>query len=512
MTFESILFETSAERGDETLQPPDFFTDLNLDQIVEAITAGKDDYNLKPFFFDPLTDVAAVEYRHQVFRDLENPTLLEHVQTFAKSMARMREHLAQVQKIRYTYEQDAWFLEALDVYCAALTHLVKHLSTTPLTSRGFLALRSYLTTYVRSDRFRALVAEKDRVQAKLATVDYAIVIKDNGFTVRKYESEPDYSAVVEATFEKFKQGAPKDYRVTFSSHYPDMNHIEAQVLAFVARLYPGEFGLLGGFRERNRDYLDEVVARFDREVQFYVAYLEYIAGFRSAGLSLCYPKIAHGADKEIYDYEGFDLALARTLVAKDSIVVCNDFHLTKAERIIVVTGPNQGGKTTFARAFGQIHFLGALGCLVAGNDAKIFLFDKLFTHFEREENIDNLRGKLEHDLFRLRGIVDQASSSSVVIMNEIFTSTTIRDAIFLSKNIMERFLRCDLLGVWVTFIDELASFNQKTVSLVSTVVPENPAQRTFKIERRQADGLAYALAIAEKHHVTYRSLKERIPS
>ena len=509
--FTSILFERPEDRsGDDATPAPAFFDDLNCDQIVNAIVAGREEYNLKPFFHDCLTRVDAIRYRHEVMQDLESPSLYESVRTFAERMREIRDHLHRTQKAHHKEQKQAWFLDAIAIYCENINTLADALAGASLKSRGFLALRDYLASYVSAARFASLLAATQKLKADLTTIEYCVVTRGSSFTVRKYEGETDYSVDVEETFDRFKQGAAGDYRVKFSTSQ-DMNHIEAKILEFVAKLYPEVFTALDKYCSRNGDFIDRTVAVFDREVQFYVAYREHIAPFGRARLSLCYPRMTNTTGK-VYERDGFDLALATKLLANGSPVVCNDFDLTGDERILVISGPNQGGKTTFARAFGQLHYLASLGLPVPGSEAQLFLFDQLFTHFEKEEKVENLRGKLEDDLVRIHEILNHATAKSIIILNEVFTSTTIQDEVFLSKKVMEKIVELDLLCVWVTFVDELSSFGAQTVSMVSTVVPENPALRTFKVVRRPADGLAYAMAIAQKYGLTYESIKERIKS
>lgn len=507
--FQSILFPSQAVRGDVDGQiEPDIFPDLNLNKVVDAITKGRQEYHLEPFFYAPLRDTATIRYRHDVFRDLENRVTADCVRSFASTMQTMRSQLVQADKLYYERQKQRWLLDAVHIYCGAVRQLATGLGLANLRSNGFMAFREYLDSYIGSKCFSTLETETQRIGAGLSAIQYALHIEGKRVTVSEYSPEPDYGADVLQTFEKFRQGTAKEYRFSPRSN-PDMNHVEAAILDRVARIYSEVFSSLEEYRGRYRDFLNPSIARFDREVQFYLAWIEYTQRLRSEGLSFCLPVVSEGS-KEVFAREAFDLALAESASQGSARIVSNDFSLSGQERIIVVTGPNQGGKTTFARTFGQLHYLAGLGCPVPAKQAQLFLCDRLFTHFEKEEDVQNLTGKLEDELLRIHRILESATSDSILIMNESFLSTTLSDALFLSRQVMERIVALDMLCLSVTFLDELATMTQSTVSMVGTVDSSDPSLRTFKILRKRADGLAYAMAIAEKYRLTEDAVTTRI--
>ena len=511
MTFHSVLFPSAGDRPpSDAVAAPDFFVDLNLDQIVAAITTGKQEYNLTPFFHWPLRDVDAILYRHEVMRDLEDNVLLGNIKAFATALHSMRETVKELEKRHYRHQKQALFLDAVGAYCGAIASLTHDLAAANLCSRGLRSFREYLNDYAASDRFTSLLSETTKLKSDLSRVKYTLDIGSGSITVRKYDSEIDYARDVVETFRRFQQGAVKDYSVKFNE-MPQINHVEAEVMERVAKLHSELFTEFEAYCKKNTTYLDKTIGNFDREIQLYISYVDYLAPLRHAGLNFCYPTLSVES-KELCAIDVFDLALAKALLAKGTTVVCNDFHLKGKERIFIVSGPNNGGKTTFARTFGQLHYLASLGCLVPGRNVKLFLLDRILTHFEREEDISNLRGKLEDDLVRIHDILKGASSKSVIIMNEIFSSATLKDAIYLGSKVIERIVQLDALCVCVTFIDELTLLSDKIVSAVSTIVPERPAVRTYKIVRKPADGLAYAMSIAEKYRLTRRQILERIKS
>lgn len=130
-------------------------------------------------------------------------------------------------------------------------------------------------------------------------------------------------------------------------------------------------------------------------------------------------------------------------------MVQNSLRLEGDERFVVVTGPNQGGKTIFARTVGQLHHLAALGCPVPAAWAELLLTDRIFVQFERQEDPGSRRGKLQDDLLRIRTILQEATPRSLVIMNGVFSSTSTQDALALGQKVLHPLLGLGCLGVCV---------------------------------------------------------------
>jgi DNA mismatch repair protein MutS len=340
MDFHSILFQ-GLNDPQAARDAPDFFHNLNLDQIIQAVTAAWREYALEPFFYAPLKDIDTVIYRQEVMRDLENDALMEIIRSFSRQMSTMRLHFEFAEGSRYKHEKERWFLGAVETYCLAVEGLRQELARTELHSRELVKFRQYLAEYIDSPSFNELASETKNVVSGLSAITYSLTVKYGSISVRPYSGEIDYTTVVESTFEKFRRGAVKSY-FTKVAVYSSVNHIQARVLEGVARLCPDHFHALETFRAQHGDYLNATISRFDREIQFYVAYLTFITKFRNAGLSFCYPRLSQSS-KEIRWNCTFDMALANNLLDDGGSVVTNDIVLGGPERIFVVSGPNQGG-------------------------------------------------------------------------------------------------------------------------------------------------------------------------
>jgi DNA mismatch repair protein MutS len=506
--FASILF-ADPDAAPEEIEDQDCLGDLHLDQIIAAATKGRDEYELQSFYRRPLRDHDQARYRQDVVEDLQRGPVREVVDAFAAQMQLMRRYRRAAEQTRHGLQRRRWFLESAIVYCEATQTLADALERVEPQSAGLTGFAGYLRRLVESDPFTTLASDAKQVREAVSDVRYTINIKGDHVQVDTFQDESELAPQVQETFERFAQHDPKKYRWRFKE-LPGLNHVEAQVLDRVARLFPEQFGRLREFCRRHASDLDETVLRFDREIQFYLGYLEFVEELAEHGVRFCRAEL--GEREHTAAQDGCDLSLAAKLADESHAPVTNGFRLDAPERVLVVTGPNQGGKTTFARMFGQLHYLAALGLPVPAARASLALPDRVFTHFEREESLQTLRGKFEDELVRIHAILETATERSVLVMNESFGSTTLADGRLVGTEIIRRIIALGARCVFVSFIDEFAAIGPETVSMMSMVEPDDPAKRTFKIERKPADGLAYAAALAAKYRLGYDELRRRIGS
>ena len=273
----------------------------------------------------------------------KTPACWCHINAFAQTLRLMRATLKQAEAAPLPQTEARAVLDAVDAYCGAVASPdARPPADADLRSRGLLAFRDYLAGYASSDRFTSLLAETKGLKADLLTVKYALLIKGGEMTVRKYDRGNRLRRRGRADIPQIpagrRQGLQRQvFRLAANEPYRGGRADR------VARLYPDIFAQLGRLLPAEREVFSRPrrICSFDWKPQFYVAYLAYLEPLRRAGLSLCYPALSQDS-KELCVCDAFDLALAHKLAAERASVVCNDFYLRDAERIFVISGPNQG--------------------------------------------------------------------------------------------------------------------------------------------------------------------------
>jgi len=512
--FASILF--LPEYADLTLAEaePDYFPDLNLDQLVVQLCRGRSLEQLQPLFWTRLPTVETVHYRQSAIAEIEEPPMAALVARFVERFGLVMRQLALRRQVRYEWQQRRCVLDAADEYCRAVEELRRDLDETYPRCAALRGLHDFVVAHSDSADFVRLQGDVTHTRRQLDSVTYLLHLRGNRANVLVPHEEADLGGQVADLFLRFRDISVDTEPVRYRRS-GGFSHIDAAILAEVSDLFPDQFASLARFDTEHGDFAHPTVSRLARELEFVLACVGFKARMEASGLPTCYPNVI---DKPTSNVRGcYDAALASSAAVEvkgskggGRAVVCNAFDIGGGERLIVVTGPNQGGKTTFARMFGQIHHLAALGCPIPAESAQVGLVDDIFTLFEKQEDAGSDRGKLQDDLVRMRSILQAATRDSVVVLNEMFSSTSTDDALDLAQRVLDPLLDRGCRGLCVTFLDELATYHPAVVSMVADVDPDDPGHRLFTLTRRPADGRGYTDSLVAKYRLSPADIKKRV--
>lgn len=188
------------------------------------------------------------------------------------------------------------------------------------------------------------------------------------------------------------------------------------------------------------------------ELAFYVGCLNLHEQLRGKGEPICFP-LAMAKDEQRLSFHGlYDVCLALKVGHR---VVGND-AAADAKGLVMITGANQGGKSTLLRSIGLAQLMMQCGMFVGADSFCSSVCDNLFTHYQREEDIAMKSGKLDEELSRMSDIVDHLTPCSLILFNESFAATHEREGSEIAQQIVSALLEGRIRVVFVTHLYELA--------------------------------------------------------
>jgi len=208
------------------------------------------------------------------------------------------------------------------------------------------------------------------------------------------------------------------------------------------------------------------------ELVFYKYAMNMIGYMKLSGIPYCLPEISNDPDAPCSaEIEGLcDITLATAFKNAEARfeVIKNDYILNEKDKINIIIGANQSGKTTFLRAFGSALAFARAGLPVPALKAKANLFKNLYTHFQRyDEDLKN-EGQLDTELAEMASIVYSAGRDSIILMNESFSSTGLKDATLIASDVLSALDYIGAKVVYVTHIPEMKNKLSQAVSLDQT--------------------------------------------
>lgn len=225
------------------------------------------------------------------------------------------------------------------------------------------------------------------------------------------------------------------------------------------------------------------------EMGFYVGCLNLRDTLTAAGHSVCMPAISHAGRKRVYA-NLYDMSLPLIGVKN---VVGNDMDYSQ-KRLFIITGANQGGKSTFLRSLGQSQVMLQCGMFVAATSYCGHIASGIFTHFRKEEDAKMDSGKLDEELERMSRIANAVKKGATIMFNESFAATNEREGAEIGRQITQALLESNVEVFSVTHLYQLSHlFFEKN----------DPEYVFLRAERLSDGGRSFRLSEGEPQRTGY---------
>ena len=203
---------------------------------------------------------------------------------------------------------------------------------------------------------------------------------------------------------------------------------------------------------RSVDHVLGFLRMLRTEVGFYVACLNLADELTAQGEVTTLPDVLPVSAVTLRARGLYDVCLALTMRQR---VVANDVE-ADGKSLVMITGANQGGKSTFLRSVGLAQLMAQCGMFVPAESYRANACDGVFTHYKREEDETMESGKLDEELRRMSEIADRIHAGCLLLCNESFAATNEREGSQIAREVIDAMLAENIKVMFVTHLFDLA--------------------------------------------------------
>jgi len=248
------------------------------------------------------------------------------------------------------------------------------------------------------------------------------------------------------------------------------------------------------------------------ELLFYAGAVRLARRLQAAGLPVCSPNVtsAPPARFEAECLYNLNLAIARLETASQEDVVTSSVKPGDSRPLWVVTGPNNGGKTTFLHAVGVAQLVAQVGLFAPARHMSLTTVDAVYTHYPALERDGEESGRFVEEARRLRNLLLQITPLSLLLLNESLSGTAMGEAVHLACDLLDFLSEVRCRTVYVTHMHELAtSRNSAVASLVAAIRTVNgKITPAYRVEEGVPAGKSYAQALAAQYGLEPEALRQ----
>lgn len=444
--------------------------DLNINRIVEFLFP-EPHCKKKAAFLDVLlnleTDIETINYRLDITEELLTKTYLPgkiiKITEQAQKLANTRKVAGLYHRIN-PYKQLSTNAEQL-LQCLELLRMLADIlqDKDRYRSEGLQNLASCVVDYVMSEDYHELVSLLEQLRVTPSGAFSLKLLLNRDFDYRlRYAVLLD---IVEEEVELGSRGKGSFFHGILGRRERVKKLVIDDPLLLQKRCVQDLAGTLllylGSIIANITANLIRFFRNLEKELLFYQAVIEMLQRLNALGLPTCRPQFVPKEFKQFQIIGIYDLSFALYLDTQGNFtaenIVRNDILMNnEAGQIFIVTGPNQGGKTTYLRAIGQTQLWAQAGIFVPAECAIISPVDHIFTHFSTEESTINDLGRFEEEILRLEQIMQVITGDSLLLMNESFSSTNAHEGASIAEEILRVLSLAGTRVVFVTHLYELA--------------------------------------------------------